>query len=217
MADIFREVDEDLRRENFNQLWKKYGAFVVAAAVALVVVTAAVVGWREWRVAENLARSERLLDAGEMVEAGNVDGAIAAYRSLAEDASGGHELLARLREAALAGQIGEEDQALAAYEAVVQSDADTAYRGLATLLGVMRDFGDADPDALIERLAPLTDEESAWRYSARELTALLEQRRGNADRSVELLTALEQAPDAPPALRNRAREALATMGAANDS
>ena len=48
MSDIIREVDEELRRENWETLWRKYGKLIIAAALALVLGTAGVVGWREY-------------------------------------------------------------------------------------------------------------------------------------------------------------------------
>ncbi len=33
---LLREIDEDLRHERYAKLWKKYGAFVIAAAVCFV-------------------------------------------------------------------------------------------------------------------------------------------------------------------------------------
>ena len=36
MADLFQEVDEDVRRERYQELWKRYGNFVVAGAVLIV-------------------------------------------------------------------------------------------------------------------------------------------------------------------------------------
>lgn len=216
MADIFREVEEDLRRDNLNQLWKKYGGFLVALAVLIVVAVAAFVGWREWRASRDIEYSAQLVAAGDVADAGNLEEALAAYGRLAEEAGGGHELLARLRQAALAGALGRDDEALSAYESVAGSGADAVYRELAVLLGVMREIDRGNPDDLLERLTPLIREDGAWRYSARELTALLEHRRGNAERAADLLAALEQEPEAPPALRERAREALAAMGAANE-
>lgn len=216
MADIFREVDEDLKRDNLNQLWKKYGGFVIGAAVAVVLVVSAVVGWREWQRAENLEQSDRLLRAGEIAEADDLASAIAAYEDIADDADGGHELLARLQEAALAAEVDDQQRVVATYDAVAGSDADPVYRDLATLLSVMHASEGGDPEALIERLAPLRAEDNPWRFSARELTAVLERRRGNVDQAVELFRGLEAAPEAPPDLRNRAREMLAAMDAADD-
>ncbi len=45
MSDIFREVDEDLRREQFKRLWDRFGTYVIGLAVLIVVVTAGYRGW----------------------------------------------------------------------------------------------------------------------------------------------------------------------------
>ena len=43
MADIFREVDEDLKREQFKRLWDRFGIYAIIAAVLVVALTG---GWR---------------------------------------------------------------------------------------------------------------------------------------------------------------------------
>jgi hypothetical protein len=43
MSDIFREVDEDVRRDKAAEFWKKYQNYIIAGA-ALIVLAAA--GWR---------------------------------------------------------------------------------------------------------------------------------------------------------------------------
>ena len=48
LSDIIREVDEELRREDWEKVSEKYGKFVIAGAVGIVLATAAVVGW-QWR------------------------------------------------------------------------------------------------------------------------------------------------------------------------
>ena len=42
MADIFDEIDEELKRDRTQELWTKYGKYVIAAAAAVVLVRAAV-------------------------------------------------------------------------------------------------------------------------------------------------------------------------------
>ena len=44
LSDIFREIDEELRRDSLAQLWKKYGHYVIGLAVLIVIATAAIVG-----------------------------------------------------------------------------------------------------------------------------------------------------------------------------
>ena len=43
MADIFKEVDEEIRHERYAKLWKKYGIYVYIVVGALVTVIGALV------------------------------------------------------------------------------------------------------------------------------------------------------------------------------
>jgi hypothetical protein len=45
VADIFQEVDEDIRKDKATELWKKYGGIVIGACLAVVIGTGANVGW----------------------------------------------------------------------------------------------------------------------------------------------------------------------------
>ena len=45
MSDVFKEVDEDLRREQLKSIWDRFGAYIIGAAVLIVVATA---GYRLW-------------------------------------------------------------------------------------------------------------------------------------------------------------------------
>ncbi|WP_374378310.1 tetratricopeptide repeat protein [Dongia sp.] len=46
MADIFEEVDEDLRRDTAAKLWAKYQNLVYGAVTLIIVGTAGVTGWQ---------------------------------------------------------------------------------------------------------------------------------------------------------------------------
>ena len=49
MADIFNEIDEELRQEKIHKLWDRYGVLVLVAAVVVVVAVAGWRGWDHWR------------------------------------------------------------------------------------------------------------------------------------------------------------------------
>ena len=46
MSDIFNEVDEEVRRERLQALWKRYGNLILAI---LILAVAAVGGWRGYQ------------------------------------------------------------------------------------------------------------------------------------------------------------------------
>lgn len=208
MADIFREVDEELRREQAHKLWQRYGTYVLAAAVLVVLATAAAVGWREWRDADLRAQGARLVAATELAAKGSTEEAIRSLDALAGDASDGYALLARLNEAALRAKQGDTAGAAALYEAIAEGNASATYRDLAVLLLALNSFNSADPQTMIGRLAPITAEDNPLRFSALELTALYERKAGNLARAREIYQQLAEAGGVPAAMRERAREML---------
>ncbi|HSG94166.1 MAG TPA: hypothetical protein VLA28_01510, partial [Afifellaceae bacterium] len=59
MADIFQEVDEELRRDKAAEVWTRYGRYIIAAAVFIVAATASYVGWKQYRLQQQTAYGER--------------------------------------------------------------------------------------------------------------------------------------------------------------
>lgn len=213
MADIFKEVDEDLRRERYLKLWRKYGKYVIAGAVAIVVATASYVTWQEYRKSQMLEQSARFAQALDLAQEGRTAEAAAAFANLATDASADFTALARLQEAALKAKSGDVAGAVQIYDRLANDNGvDRAFRDLAVILGALHTVDSADPAALVERLAPLTAENSPWRHSALELTALAAERLGDRTRAGEIFARLAGDPDAPLALRMRAAEMLAAFG-----
>lgn len=213
MADIFQEVEEDVRRERIQQLWKRYANYIYAACFAVIAVTVGVVGWREYQRSQNEKQAERFLQAIEQAGRGETDPAKAAFASLAKDGSAGYATLARLQEAALLAKAGDAAGAVRQYEAIAaDSRADQVFRDLAVLLIVQDTIDTGDPAQLQNRLQPLMGDKSPWRYSATELAALIAKRTGDAAKAKELYTKLADDLTAPSGMRARATEMLAIIG-----
>src|ERR1700761_2217335 len=100
VADIFQEVDEEVRREQLQKLWQRYGNFIIAACVLIVLAVGA---WRgyEWWQAKKAAESRAAFEnAVTLAEAGKHQEAEAAFAKIAANGTAGYRVLARLREAA---------------------------------------------------------------------------------------------------------------------
>jgi hypothetical protein len=210
---LFREVDEDLRRDKYTLLWKKYGTLVLAGAVVIVGATAGAVWWRDHQQSLRAKDGDRYAAAAALAESGKTDQAITAFTALAEDATPGYRTLARLREAALLAKKGDVKGAVAVYDALAKDDGtEKAFRDLAVLLATMASLDTGDPAALTERLQPLTAESNPWRYSALELTALLAERAGKKKEARDIYTRLADDAEAPGGIRVRARQMLGVLG-----
>ena len=210
---LFREVDEDVRRDRFEALWKRYGRHAFAAVTLIVVVAVGVVLWLQFQERQRLAAGGQFAAAAQLAADGEPELALDEFAALADSGGRGYRLLARLRQAALLVELGDIEDAVALYDEIAaDGGVDRVYQDLATLLAVMHQVDDGDPAALIARLAPMSADGNPWHFSARELTAVLAMRAGDTARARELFTDLAGDLEAPASLRARASELLAALG-----
>jgi hypothetical protein len=210
VSDIFQEIDEELRRENFAKLWQRYGAYLIGLAVLIVVAVAAVVGWRAYQQRLHEAEGERYALALDLARQGKDKEATEVFAEVGRQASGGHAMLARFEEAALKSKAGDTKGAIAVYDALSsEGSLDPAYRDLARLMAAQDELKDGDPRAVISRVAPLTSTSNPWHPTALELTALAELKAGNLAEARATYQRIADDLQAPQGLRARAAEILA--------
>ncbi len=210
--EIFREVDEELREENLLRLWRRFGPYVVVTAVAVVVVTASSVGWKEYRTSQLRAWGSSFSEAMSLGGQEDPASAAAAFAKITKEAGEGYPTLSRLQEAALLARSGDTSGALAIYNDLSETAIDQRFRELAVVLAGYLDLDTHDPVELEARLAPLTADNNPWHYSAIELTAFIAVRTEDLQRARDIFTKLSEDAQAPAGVRSRARDMLAVIG-----
>ncbi len=209
---LIKEVDEDLRQEKMEQMWKRYGGLFVAAALAVVLAVAGWQAWRSWDGKQRRASSLRYYQATQLADGGKLDQALAALAKLSADGTPGYRLLADMKRAALDEDKGDFAGASAIYHSVAATGGiDQVYRDLALLKASYIDLDGGDPAAIAKAVAPLTEDTSPWRYSAREVTALAALKRGDTVTAADTFRKLADDLAAPQGVRARAAEMLATL------
>ena len=211
---VFREeIDDDLRQERYAKLWKAYGAYVIAGAIALVAAVAGYQGWRAWDIHTRSADGESFAAAQRLAADDRTDEAVAAFSGLAAEASGGYALLSRFQEAALLARRGDRAAAVQAYRSLSEDTAvDVLFRDLAVVFGALQEMDGPDPQAVVNWLAPLAADDNPWRHSAREIIAVLAYRGGDKVKARDTFVQLAGDATAPRGLRTRAAEMLAVIG-----
>lgn len=213
MADIFQEVDEDVRRDKAMALWRKYGSYVVIACLAVVLGTAGRVGWREYKTAQQAEESSQYVAAAQLLEKGDTAAAITSFQSLAAEASTGYGVIAKFQGATARLKSGDRAGALNAYDQIAtDSGMDPIFQGLAQLQAVMLLIDDGAKDDLERRLAPLLADGSPWRYSGLEMQAVLKHREGDLAGARAAFKTLSEDAAAPAGMRSRAAQMLAAFG-----
>jgi len=206
VSDIFREIDEELRRDNLLKLWSRYGRYIVAIAVLALVVAGAIVAWRDHQLSERRGQSTRYAGALTLARDGKESDAAKVFAATANE-SGGYAVLASFEEAGLLAKSGDHEAAAAAYDRIAAgNDLDPNFHGLAVLLSVMQRMPDTDPHTTIDRLEPLIASGNPWRPTAVELMALARLQSGDRSGALDLFKSLADDLATPQNLRARAAE-----------
>ena len=216
MGDIFREVDEDLRRERLERLWKRYGKFVITAAVLVVV---GVGGWKIWtsqQRSRHLAEGMKFYNAELLLKQGKVKEADTAFAAIADEDSSGYGILARFNAASIRADAGDAKAAISIYDALAADDsAPASLRNLALILGGLQGLKvkSIDEAAIDAKLKPLTVAGNAYRFIALEILAAAAQRAGDSAKAIKLYKQIVDDADAPVGIRSRASQMVNILGA----
>ncbi|GHA35187.1 membrane protein [Devosia pacifica] len=169
---IFREVDEELRSERMRNLWRRFGPFIIGAAVAVVVVVAANEGWSWWQQSRAAEASEEFYVALDLAEFGDLDAARQNLEQIAAEGYGGYPVLARFSEAGLLAEQGETEAAIEAYDALASTSDNQRLRELALVLAGMLLVDSGTVDDVEARVSSIAAEEGPMRNPAREALGL---------------------------------------------
>jgi hypothetical protein len=213
LSDIFREVDEEVRRERLQQLWERHGNLIVALALLIVL---AVGGWRgyDWWEDRKAAESGAAFEtAVALAESGKQDEAQAAFSKLAKEGSSGYRILARFREAA---ELAKTDPgaAVKAYDSLAaESGVGRSLQDLAVIRAGLILVDTATPAELATRLEPLTASDRPFRHAARELLALGAWRAGDAAAAKRWFDLIATDVETPAGTRQRIDVLMTLTGA----
>jgi hypothetical protein len=211
---LIQEVDEDLRRDQYHKLWKRYGGYVIGAAVAVVLVVAGYQGWQEWQSRLRQKEAAQFAAAEDLLTQGKTAEGMEALSHLVADGKTGFAIAAGMRRAEQQAVQGDVAGAVASFDQIAASSASAFYRDLATLKSAMLSLDTADPAKLEQKIAPLAAISNPWHFSATEVMALLAQKQGDSQKAVSFYKQLADDLQAPSGIRARAAEMLAVLAPA---
>jgi len=216
VVDIFQEVEEDLKRERSEELWRKYGKYVIGTAAVIVLGVAGREGLKTYEHTTSIENGTRLANAVELAQAGEdkQDAALEALDAIIADGNAGFVAMGHFQKAAIYLRAGATPSAVSELEAVAgNADIDQVYRDLAVVQIAMNSANQSNAQEMIAKLAPIAVPENAWYYSAREMIALLHVASGDVEAAKPLLTEIADDTQAPSGMRARASEILKAVGA----
>jgi hypothetical protein len=210
VSELFDEIDEDVRRDQLKKLWEKYSLYIIAGVILII---AAVGGWRGYQYLEGKKAAEAgaAFDrAVELSEASKHAEAEAAFADLAAKAPFGYRVLARLR---MAAEVASRDQQAAAKlfdEIAADRSVGVAEQDLARIRAAQLLLESTSYPNMKERLEAAAAPGATFRHTARELLALSAWRANDASAARQWLDMIANDGQTPPSLRSRA-EALQAL------
>lgn len=216
-GDFFREVDDAVRHEQYRMLWRRFGGYIVAVAVLIVLSIAGYKGYLYWQNQRDAAAGAEFDAAVQLVESGNAEKGNAELKRMAEDAPSGYRALARLRLAAADAKAGKTKEAVAAYDAIAgDGSIDPILKDNAIVQAATLRLPEADYAEMERRVGGLIEQNSPWKYSAYDLLGLTAYRLNDMETARKQFQTLLLDQGTPNNLRERSNMMLALIAGASE-
>ena len=210
---FYREVDEELRRDQMRSWWSRYGKLAIAGVILLLAAIGGFIWWQNHKEAKAGERGETLVAALEEISSGDKAAAQAKLDQLAEASQPGYRAAALLSKAGLAVEAEQFDAAAGLYGQIAEDESfDQPYRDLALVRMTALQIDKLQPQAVIDRLKGLAVPESAFFGSAGEMVAISHLKLNRRPEAARLFAAMAKDENVPESIRNRAVQMAGSLG-----
>jgi hypothetical protein len=204
VADIFHEVDEEVRREQLKKLWDRYSIYLIALAVLIIASMAAWRGYEYWVAKKAAAAGAQFEAAIALSEEGKRAEAEAAFAKVAAEAPAGYRVLARMRAAGALAQSKATDAVKAYDEISADASLGAIWQDLAAVRAGLLLVDTAPLTEMRRRLEPVAEPTRSFRHTARELLALSAWRNHDVVAARKYLDMIAGDAESPIGVRARA-------------
>lgn len=213
MVDVFEEVEEELRAERYQALFRRGWPYAAGALVLALLVTLGVWGFGQQQKSEQAKASIAYDRALQALESNDLEGADRGFAGLAASAPAGYRTLALMQRAGIKLTKGKAEDAATLMDQAAKAAPDTVLGDAARYKAALL-LMDSRPLPEIEaRLKPLTDDKRPFHLAAREALAMARLQAGQPGLAQADLAVLALAPDATDNARQRAQLAKVMIAA----
>lgn len=211
MVDFINEVEEELRKDEYNRLLKRYGPYLLAIIIAIVAGT----GFLEYRkfAKDKAARatSASYVAASNKVNEGQADTAIKEFLDIADKAPAGYSGLSLVRAATIKLEAGERAEAVRLLDQAAATFETQRHIQLAQIKAAYILAGEGAYNDVLSRAGSLSVKDAPYEYLARELVGFAALQSGDRVKAREQYGYLESIPGVPPTIKARAKQVLSLM------
>jgi hypothetical protein len=210
---FYREVDEELRRDQLKTYWERFGKLVIAGIVLVLALIGGFIWWQNQKQVKAGERGEQLISVFDDISAHRKAAAVGKLDALVKSGSEGDRAAALLTKADLAIEAGDLKGAAAAFRQVAD-DGGLAqpYRDAALVRMTAVELDTLPPQAVVDRLKGLAVAGNPWFGSAGEMVAISYIKLNKPKQAAALFAAMAKDKQLPDTLRSRATQMAGSLG-----
>ena len=210
---FYREVDEQLRKEQLTSTWKRYGILIVAGVVLFLAAVGGYLYWQSRQEQRAGEHGELLTAAFDDIQAKKTKKASEKLDRLVANGGDGYRAAAMLTKADVAIEQGDEAAALAAFKAVAaDGKLPEPYREVALIRQTALEYDRLQPGVVIDRLGKMAVADNPWFGSAGEMVAIAHLRQQRPQQAAGIFAAMAKEEGLPESIRSRALQMAGALG-----
>lgn len=195
MNDLAREIEDDIRRERFDRLWKRFGRIMVGISVLVVLVTIAVVVMQNQKENHAMEKTAQYIRGIDRMNVEDYKGAITVFSEFSDEEDSSYYGLAMLQKAKAQEALGNQEAAGRTYQMLAKKQG--VFGSLAALLAPMETGKMITPN-----------KESPFYYTQQEWKAWQLLQANQKEEAIAIFMSLRENLDAPMSLRSRMNDVV---------
>lgn len=210
---FIREVDDEMRREQMSAIGRRYGLWIIAAALLALAAFGGWTWWQHHQTSLAAEQGERLATALDDVAQGRVAQGTAEVAKLTASDRDAVRATALLTQADLLLSKNDRKGAAATFGKVAADESlAQPFRDMALVRQTAVEYDSLQPQQVIDRLRGLADKGSPWLGSAGEMVAIAYLRQNKLQQAGQTFALIAQTDGVPQSLRGRAAQMAGSLG-----
>ncbi|WP_416064342.1 tetratricopeptide repeat protein [Rhizobium sp. ZK1] len=206
---FIREVNEELRSDQMKGAVRRFGRYIIAIAVLIVLGTIGKVAYEYWDNTRSSGAGDQFLAAMKLADENKTDEALAALDKLEKEGHGAYPVLARMRAATVQSQKGDNAGAIASFEAIAKDKSvPAAVQDAAKMRAGWLLIENGTYEQVSAAVEEMAVPGNAFRHSAREALGLAAYKAGNMAQARQWFQSIVDDVDSPRNVANRAHMML---------
>jgi hypothetical protein len=210
---FYREVDEELRRDQALQTWERYRWVIVGGIVLVIAAIGGLIWWQNYRQARTAAQADALTSVVEDMQKGAYRGTAPRIAELEGSGNDSYRALGLISRANLLAQQGDPAGAARVLgQVAADDDVPEEIRNAALVRQTVIEYERLQPAQIIQRLRPFVQPGNPWHGTAGELTAHAHLRAQQPQQAGPIFAAIARDETVPESIRSRAVQMAGGLG-----